>query len=558
MLAAVLIRIVYFWQINGTVFVDMSNGPQTDMNYYSEWADSVVAGDLWSSGVQVPQHAWHEDVAAEYFRQHPGTLRRVVEAGGGEGANPVAMVWSRWLHVPQFYQDALYPYLIAVTRLVLGPDVRWVFAWQLLLGVMSTVLIWDLTRRVFGDRVGLVAGGIALLTAPLLYYELLLLRESTIVFAGLAATWLAADAFRHTGQAARWRFLWLGLLLGLSVLLKSSLLLFVAGFSLAIAATYRQTPRTLMTHLGVFAVGLLVGISPLVVRNLTVGVPPFALASGGPLTFVVSNESTNQPSRGNYVNSTVLARFLGNTDGGWRSAFVAAFGEHTTRSYLRLLGEKWYWAWHWYELPNNDNFYFRRGRIPILRWLPVTAWFISPLALVGLVIGVRRLKDAWPLYLLLLLSLLPLLGFYVIGRFRVVLLAASIPFAALTVVAMIDALRRSHVRQLAAVTAGVLIVGVWTSRPLDPGMHLLRTDDWILPYTVRYQPRMREAGERGNFQTAASACDASFNEAPTNAEILASGDPDLPLLLADIRRRCEALWQLGGNGPPVELPPRDR
>lgn len=382
------------------------------------------------------------------------------------------------------------------------------------------------------------------LTAPLVYYELVLLRESTVVFVGLAIIWMTGLAFRRDDRLS---FFALGATIGVGTLLKGSLLIYAVGLGAAVVVLYRHRPAKGAWAAGLLLSGVLVALAPLVARNLAVGVPPFWLASSGQLTFVVSNEPSNQPSAGNYINSAVLARFLGETDGGWPAAVSTALNGHSVVSYLRLIGEKAYWAWHWYELPNNDNFYFRRLRIPVLRWLPVTAWMISPLALAGLLLGFPFVRRAWPLYLHLILSLLLLLVFYVLGRFRVGLLAAAIPFAALAIVELASAVRARRSRRLLGICAGVAIMMFWTSQPLHSGMRLIRTDDWLLPYAARYQPRLQVAVERGDFGSAALVCDESFTEAPTATELRHAADASLVSILADMRRGCAALWTRAGN-----------
>jgi hypothetical protein len=198
-------------------------------------------------------------------------------------------------------------------------------------------------------------------------------------------------------------------------------------------------------------------------------------------------------------------------------------------------------------MPNNENFYYARLRVPLLNWLPVTAWLISPLALVGLLLGLRRLWQAWTLYALVVLSLAPLIIFYVIGRFRVVLLAAAIPFAALTLVEAARAVRERRFAPLAGIAAALLIAGLWTDRPLPGGRPLIRTDDWLAPYLIRYQPRAQAAAERGDWQAAARECVTYFSEAPDRTAVVASGDRDLPPRLAEVHMQCAAMWQRAGN-----------
>jgi 4-amino-4-deoxy-L-arabinose transferase-like glycosyltransferase len=448
------------------------------------------------------------------------------------------------MHAPQFYQDPLYPYLLAGTYLMAGARPGAVFGWQLALGVVSVLLIYDVTRRRFGEGTGRVAGVLAVLCGPLVYYEVLLLRESAIVAVSLIAVWLADRAFERERPRD---FVLLGAMLGAALLLKSSLLLLAVAVVAGIGVLYRTRARELLVAMGCVAAGAAIFVVPLAVRNALVGVPALSLASAGPLTFVTSNEATSQPEEGNFINTAVLARFLGETDGGWRAAWSTAMSGHTPASLARLVWRKWSLAWHWYELPNNEDFYYARERLPVLRWLPVTAWLISPLALVGLVLGVPNVRRAWLLYALVVVALAPLVLFYVLGRFRVLLLAAAMPFAAVALVELWRAVTSRRWARGAVVAAAVGLIALWTGAPLAAGRPLVRADDWLVPYVVRYQPAMRAAGERGNWATAGRACEAYFTEAPDRATILASGDPDLPALMSDVHRRCAAMWQRAGD-----------
>ena len=185
-------RLVYFVQVNATPFVEMHEWRQTDMHYYDGWARQIAAGDWLSASVRIPMHRWHREVAARYLTSHPDARPALDQEAArvGHGIDAEDVLWSRWMGVPRFYQDPLYAYLMAATYKLARPDVRAVFAWQLALGVLTNVLIWVLARRFFGDAVAACAGALAVLCAPLMFYELLLLRDSSIVCAGLALVWL--------------------------------------------------------------------------------------------------------------------------------------------------------------------------------------------------------------------------------------------------------------------------------------------------------------------------------------------------------------------------------
>lgn len=179
------VRIVYFVELSDGPCVEFHRWEQLDMHWFDTWARHVASsGDWLSEKIDQPFHSWHKTIADAYFRRNPEEAKVLAQeaAAGGGGASAARLLWRRWHGGRRFYQEPLYPYLIAATYELLGADVRWVFAWQMLLGVATSVLVLLTARLYFGEA----AGGLAALASPLLYYEMLLLRETSIVFAQAA------------------------------------------------------------------------------------------------------------------------------------------------------------------------------------------------------------------------------------------------------------------------------------------------------------------------------------------------------------------------------------
>ena len=324
---------------------------------------------LWS---RLPMHSWHRSVAAQYLSAHTDDRERLSQeaATAGGDVTPEELLWNRWMGMPAFYQDPLYAYLIALTYRVAGPDPRHVIVWQLAVGMLvGVILIWRLALRWLGHAVGLVAAALTLLNGPLVFYELLLLRDSLIVFAGLGSVWLINRAFRR-GSAMG--FVGLGAAMGASILLKGTFILLAAGVLIAMLVRFRRQPSALVRTSIALLAGLVIALAPLAARNLAVGVPPLSLASSGALTFVASNERNYLPDVG--LGSTRRSLPASGSDGQWRPAVAATLEGHSVRSYLAMMWMKWDRAWHWYEMPNNENFYYMRTQVPVLAWLPATFW----------------------------------------------------------------------------------------------------------------------------------------------------------------------------------------
>ena len=516
------------------------------MHYYDAWGRQIAGGDWLSRSVGVPMHGWHHRVAERYFAAHPDVRAGLIErakAQGGDAADPDALLWSRWTGRPQFYQDPLYSYLVGLTYRVFGDDVRFVFGWQMGLGVMSTVLIWLLARRFFGDLVAACAGALAVLCGPLVYYELFLLRESTIVFAGLGIIWLADRALTRGSWV--W-FVLLGVSLGLACLLKASLAVLGGAVALGMVLHFSGRRRELWMPAAATLAGFAMAVAPLAARNMAVGAPPLALAGSGGLTFLISNDVTYDPVEGFDIDTPRLAELMGETGGGLLPAVKKLLGAHTFSSYAGLLLKKWDRAWHWVELPNNENFYYTRVRAPLLAWLPVTFWLLAPAALVGLVLSASRFRRVWPLYLLVACSVAPLLVFYTLGRFRVALMAAVIPFAAFAFVELLRSAADRKYLRVGVMALSMLIVGSWTGRPLQDRT-LIASSYWLGPFYARYEAEARAALAANDPARAASAYLGFFQYEPELAEVASPGNTPVVQVFAEMHADCATFLRAAGQ-----------
>jgi 4-amino-4-deoxy-L-arabinose transferase-like glycosyltransferase len=550
--AAIVIRTIAFTQISETPFVHLERWAQTDMHYYDGWARQIAAGDWLSRRLPLPMHRWHHDVAAAYFARHADVRAALARAGG----DPDEAIWAQWMRRPRFYQDPLYPYLVAIVYRAIMPDVRAVLIVQLGLGVLTTWLVWSLARRHFGDLAAAFAGGLAVLCAPLVFYELLLLRDSLIACAGLAIVWIADRAARTDGW--RWAAA-LGVALGAAFLLKSSLAVLAVGIVPVVLTVRRlnaaEMParRVLVAAIGLVA-GAAIALLPLIVRNVRVGAPPLSTASSGPLTFVSANEPGALPDVGFGINAALLARFLGGTAGSWPDAIAVTTAGATAASVAGHLWRKFDRSWHWYEIPNNENLYYLRDQVPALAWLPVSFRLIAPLALIGLGLAAVRRPRAWTLLSLVFACLMTLLLFYVLGRFRVALTAAVLPFAGLALAEVVTATRNARFRQAALLTAAAIGVAFWTGRPLADDQVLIRTSDYILAWSVEYQDRVYGALDRKDPAAAGEAYQEFFARyEPSYAEVANAADPRLVPELADMHAECAQILRAAGRSEAADV-----
>lgn len=122
---------------------------------------------------------------------------------------------------------------------------------------------------------------------------------------------------------------------------------------------------------------------------------------------------------------------------------------------LRKLGL----LWHRHEIPDNEDIRFWARYSPWLRLNVINFGLIGPLAVVGLVLGLRERRRLSLLYLTLGTYLLSISLFFVLGRYRLPAASLLLFFAAAALVFLWDAVRERRTRGL-AVFFGSLALGL--------------------------------------------------------------------------------------------------
>ena len=513
-------RAVYFREIQAGPLLWQHLWTQTDMSYYDAWARQIVAGDGLSRRVEPPLHFWHQKIAVDYFHEHPQDPLAPPAGRGTVDISNVRALWNRWCGGGRFYQDPLYPYLLALTYRIAGPDVRAAFLWQLAAGVLGNILLWLLARDAFGDSVAAVTALLALLYAPTLFYEMILLRDSLVVCAGLALAFLAG---RQMARGTPRGWLVLGLACGVAVSLKSHFAVFAAGVAAAAFLRGRVRPRTRRPAVGLLVLGTALGLAPLMARNVAVGLPPLVPATNGTVTFILANAADAGTTDWGIGHAAAILAASGNRS--WPAVAATLRTHASPAGWLRLWGRRFAAAWYWFEAPNNENFYYYRLYAPVLRVLPLTFTVVAPLALVGLALAWPARRRCLALYLLVGVSLAVVVGTFVLSRYRVALAAGLLPFAALTLVCVGRWLAGRSLGRAAAAAAAVAGIAVFTARDRPAGTTRVRVSDVLAAYQTYYLPRAKEAEARGDFAASAAVFRESLLHEPPEVRRLGPGRP---------------------------------
>jgi 4-amino-4-deoxy-L-arabinose transferase-like glycosyltransferase len=517
-------------------YVELSHGPclwlyrwdQSDDHFFDRWAKDIAAGDWLTNKELHPVMDWNTEMARMYFGRHPDRVQQFLPGGSpkDEAALSTAL-WNRWYAGKTFHQEPLYPYAIALTYAVLGPNPQWVFAWQMALGLATTLLWWRLSRRYFGETVGIIAAILIACYAPLYYLELTLVRSALLAFLTAVCVSLADRAFeRETPRA------WLatGIAFGISMLGQTTLGAFAMACLALILWRYRRQLPVAARFVATAVAGLLIGLSPAIVRNVAVGVPAFSLASNGPLTFIAANDVTATPEWGAFFSFDRVEQVLDQSDAKFLPAAKITVASHpSVWDFAWLMARKFAKFWQWYEEPDNQNLYYFGLYSFVLRWSP-TAYLLSPLILAGLVLAASRFERCALLYAIVANGVAVALVASPVGRYRVGFFAAMMPFAAFTLAQAAEWFRARRSGRLMALLAALFVVFLWTSRPLPQGKRVIREIDYFVPFSNYWVPEHSAAAQAGNWPKAASILEDASDHSPADVRQI----PSLAILYSQV------------------------
>lgn len=158
-----------------------------------------------------------------------------------------------------------YPYLLAAVYASSGDSQLAGRLVGVALGALTVLLVYLIARRVWGRRIGLLAGGLTAVFPPLVLLSRELLSESLFIPLTLGAV-LCLLNFRRSGGALRWAAA-AGALCGLAALTRNTALPLLIVAPLAVwTARPRLSPDSLAAPLLVLACAALV-VAPWALRN---------------------------------------------------------------------------------------------------------------------------------------------------------------------------------------------------------------------------------------------------------------------------------------------------
>ncbi len=393
----------------------------------------------------------------------------------------VKIIEDDWLGKsnPVFYLGPLYPYFLAVIYSVTGPSPLSACVVQILLSALSAGLVYHLGRQLLGSATGVIAGLFTACYGMFIFYSCLILGATLIIFLDLLMLVLMVSGSR---KPAIWKWLTAGLCFGLSACGRGNVVLFGPLAVLAIIAGlgfYRW--KKWLPACACFTLMFFVTISPVILHNWMIGGDLVLLTSNAGANLFIGN---NARSRGLYMNSAhykgrpmglsvrdqeanfpdVARQELGRDDVKpseisrfWTSKTVEEI-QGNISGWLTLEGNKLKYIVNAYEVPNNRNYYFSKRFSKLLHLPLLTFGVILPLAVAGMIVSWRRWREHGLLYAFVIAQVAGLLAFFVIARYRLVMVPFLMIYAAATLTWVCHQLVSGRWRQLVVLVA-LLIPG---------------------------------------------------------------------------------------------------
>ena len=332
-----------------------------------------------------------------------------------------------------YYVSPLYIYVLAA-GLALTDSFTAVRVLQVLAGALAVGGIWTMTRGWGTPRAAWCAAVLAAGTGLITFYEVLILQASIDVALTTAA--LLALTWALNGRGSRW-FMISGIVFGLASLNRPNMTLAAAGLAAMFMLRWRIRPALILSA------GVLIGMTPVVVRNVVVAEQWSLVSSHGGLNFYIGN---SEMATGFYHAVPGIQPDIKGQSRDTRLVAEQALGRRLTDAEVSdyFMGRAWTWI---RENPGPAarlflkklGFVFHAQHIALpysypffvydadtsLRFYAIGPWLLIPLGVVGLVVMWRTAADRSSA--LLWIAFVPIYAvsvamFFVAERYRLPLL----------------------------------------------------------------------------------------------------------------------------------------
>ncbi len=419
--AALVLRLVYFFQVKAN-FPGWDT-PTIDPLYHDLWARQIASGDILGSG--------------------------------------------------PFFRAPFYAYFLGLIYAIVGPSLTAAKIIQHIIGAASCSLIFLFADKYFSRKVAVTAGLLSAFNWVLIYHEDELLLDSLLVPMSLLLVWSLIKALER--RSGKW-YLISGLLLGIACITRPNYLAILPVILIWLAIVHRSEIVKAVKPFLLVALGTLILILPVALRNLIVGHDAVLIASQGGINFYIGNNryadgaSAALPEFGptwQYSDAEYLAKKeSGRLGAEMKPSEVSSFYYDKGLKYilqdplgwLGLTIKKFDFFWNAFEISNNQDLYFYRRFAWVTKILPPLFFIISPLSLIGLALIFREGRKYLIIPAFVTVYMLTVVAFFVNSRFRLPVLPFLIFLASFAFWKGIEFIRQKNPKRIAAFAVSLIIL----------------------------------------------------------------------------------------------------
>jgi 4-amino-4-deoxy-L-arabinose transferase-like glycosyltransferase len=499
MILSMGLSLIYFLQARNSPIMTVYKWENSDMSFFDTWSKHIASGDWWGEKVMHPFHDWHDDLAEEYFRQFPDIASQYNYTPGDTLSVAKKALINDLYKGKTFHQEPLYTYMLAITNAIFGPGHHWIYFWQFLLAAITNLFVFLIGRHFFGAFAGLLTALFVTLCGSIVVFEMVLVRTTLTNFFTVVLLYLFIRALVYKDLRNKMLF---GIGSGLALLAQTYFILFIIPAALWMIWTQRKVSGKVAQSSLAFVIAFILILSPLFIRNIKEGVSMVALASNGAITYITNNVQNSYPMESFYVHMPTLARIMHDSGGKTLPAAVESLKTfESLGKFWHIYRQKIAGLFMWYEIPNNMNYYLYREIAPILKILAVSYFFIAPLGLAGLLIGLWRHRwKLFPLVLMTIVSILPLIIAGNMARYRSPLVIMMAIFAAYFIVEIFNLFRKQKMKEAFIGLIIALAAFVFTTTSVDKNQFVYLPSDFDTFYRHFYMEHLVKYEEQGNYQ----------------------------------------------------------
>lgn len=379
-------------------------------------------------------------------------------------------------------EPPLYPYALSLLYRVLGHSVLAARIAGAVIGAATCLVTYSLGRRVFGSRVGLLAGVLTALSGPLVFFDTQLLATGLVVLLNLATLRLALWAIDRP-CVRRW--IACGACAGLAALATPNILavLVVGAVALGASALRSRPRRRSVIGAGLLLLGAAIVIAPVTIRNARVaGEFTLISANGGVNLYIGNNPHADETTAIRPGAEWIRLVTTPAAEAGCETPAqidryylrrVAQYVRERPGSFARGLAIKALQLVNAREIPRSFDVYLHRESSPLLSALVWRAdafafpfGLLAPLALLGAVAAWRTHRESRLLVAYIVLYGATIVLFFVSSRYRQPIVPVLTVLAVYGATAMLAAVRSRRMRFVAGGAVLVAAAALAVNRPI--------------------------------------------------------------------------------------------